>query len=66
MLTDLIRMVQGDLSRPMRQKIACLITMDAHSRDIIKKLINKQVKEKDNFEWQSQMKPYWEQNLNDY
>ena len=54
------------MSKPMRQKIACLITMDAHSRDIIKKLINKQVKEKDNFEWQSQMKPYWEQNLNDY
>jgi dynein heavy chain len=35
LLDDLIRMVQGDLSKPMRQKIGCLITMDAHSRDII-------------------------------
>jgi dynein heavy chain len=35
LLSDLIKMVQGDLSRPMRQKIGCMITMDAHSRDII-------------------------------
>ena len=34
-LKGLIMMAQGDLSRPMRQKIMCLITMDAHSRDII-------------------------------
>ena len=49
LLTDLIKMVQGDLSRPMRQKIACLITMDAHSRDIIAKLINLGVTEVDHF-----------------
>ena len=49
LLTDLIKMVQGDLSRPMRQKIACMITMDAHSRDIIAKLINLGVKEVDHF-----------------
>ena len=66
LLHELIKMVQGDLTKPMRQKIACMITMDAHSRDIIAKLINKGVKEQDHFEWQSQMKPYWEQQLNDY
>lgn len=38
-LSMLIKMVQGDLDRPMRQKIMCLITIDAHSRDIIDKLI---------------------------
>lgn len=37
-LNDLIRMVQGDLSKGLRQKIMCLITMDTHSRDIIDKL----------------------------
>jgi dynein heavy chain len=31
-------MVQGDLDKPLRQKIMCLITIDAHSRDIIEKL----------------------------
>jgi len=42
-LTNLIKMVQGDLDRPLRQKIMCLITMDAHSRDIIEKLIRENV-----------------------
>ena len=51
LLSDLIKMVQGDLSKPMRQKISCLITMDAHSRDIIKKLINNAVTEPDHFHW---------------
>ena len=44
LLSDLIKMVQGDLSRPMRQKIGCMITMDAHSRDIIMKLRDEGVK----------------------
>jgi len=35
LLSDLIKLVQGDLSKPLRQKIMCMITMDAHSRDII-------------------------------
>lgn len=38
LLTDLIKMVQGELTPSMRQKIMCMITMDAHSRDIIEKL----------------------------
>jgi len=31
-------LAQGDLTKPMRQKVMCLITMDAHSRDIIMQL----------------------------
>jgi dynein heavy chain len=38
-LKGLIMMVQGDLTKPVRQKIMCLITMDAHSRDIIDKMV---------------------------
>jgi dynein heavy chain len=34
-LKALILMVQGDLTKSVRQKIMCLITMDSHSRDII-------------------------------
>lgn len=37
-LTELIKMVQGDLSKGLRQKIMCLITLDTHSRDIVEKL----------------------------
>ncbi len=58
-LTDLIKMVQGDLSKSMRQKIMCLITLDTHSRDIVEKLDIENVKKADAFQWQSQLKFYW-------
>ena len=44
----------------------CLITMDAHSRDIIEKLINEGVTEVDEFQWQSQLKVYWDPYIGDY
>lgn len=59
-LTDLIKMVQGDLSKPMRQKIMCLITINTHSRDVIDKLIAENVRKSDEFQWQSQLKFYWD------
>ena len=59
-LTNLIKLVQGDLDKPLRQKIMCLITMDTHSRDIIEKLDVEGVKEPDEFQWQSQLKAYWD------
>lgn len=48
-LTDLIKMVQGDLDKAVRQKIMCMITMDAHSRDIIDKLVVEKVTQSDEF-----------------
>jgi len=42
-------MVQGDLTKPMRQKIGCMITMDAHSRDIIEKLYLEKVYNSEEF-----------------
>lgn len=42
-------MVQGDLSVGMRQKIMCMITMDAHSRDIIERLHDQNVTSADEF-----------------
>jgi dynein heavy chain len=35
LLTGLIKMVQGELTKEDRQKIMCLITLDTHTRDII-------------------------------
>jgi dynein heavy chain len=42
-------MVQGDLDRPLRQKIMCMITLDTHSRDIMDKLIVENVRKADEF-----------------
>jgi dynein heavy chain len=62
MLTGLIKMVQGELTKEDRQKIMCLITLDTHTRDIIEKLDNENVKKADAFQWQSQLKFYWADN----
>jgi dynein heavy chain len=66
LLSDLVKMVQGDLSRPMRMKLMCMITMDAHSRDIIWKLFDEKVGNSEEFQWQSQLKVYWDDNKNDF
>ena len=59
-LTDLIKMVRSDLDGPVRTKVMCLITMDTHSRDILDKLIRENVTRPDEFQWQSQLKAYWD------
>jgi dynein heavy chain len=64
-LTNMIKLVQGSLSKPMRMKCMCLITMDTHSRDIIGKLVNEDVKKYDEFQWQSQLKAAWDTGKND-
>lgn len=50
-LNYLIMLVQGQLTKPVRQKVMCLITMDAHSRDIIEQLVKEGVKKQDEFQW---------------
>lgn len=52
-LIGLIKLVQGDLDRPLRMKIMCMITLDTHSRDIMEKLIVENVRKNDEFQWQS-------------
>lgn len=65
-LQALIMMVQGDLSKPVRQKIMCLITMDAHSRDIIDKMVQLNVTRQDDFNWQTQLKGVFDSGVNDF
>jgi dynein heavy chain len=66
LLSDLIKLVQSDLTRPMRQKIGCMITMDAHSRDIILQLHDENVPSADEFQWQSQLKVYYLDDKKDF
>lgn len=49
MLTALIKIVQGKIDSPFRQKVMCLITMDTHSRDIIDKLYVEKVRAAEEF-----------------
>jgi len=52
-LSGLIVMAQSDISKPIRMKVMCLITMDAHSRDIIEQLHREGVSRSDEFQWQT-------------
>jgi dynein heavy chain len=66
-LTNLIKMVMdASMSKALRTKVMCMITMDAHSRDILQILRDENVKKPDHFKWQSQMKAYYEDDVKDF
>ena len=58
-LTELIDLVRTNLTKAERMKIMCLITLDAHSRDICQNLLEGNVTVVTQFEWQSQLRFEW-------
>ena len=59
-LQDLIKLTRTKISKADRRRVMNMITMDAHSRDVVHKLIADDVKEKRAFQWQSQLKQRYE------
>jgi len=55
-LNDLIQLTQTDLSREDRTRVMVMITMDSHSRDVINKLLRENALDKNDFQWQSQLR----------
>jgi len=55
-LNDLVKLTQSDLSKGDRTRVMVCITMDAHARDIVEKMIRSNVNTVDSFMWQSQLK----------
>lgn len=64
-LNNLIKLVQGDLDKKLRQKIMNLITIDVHARDIVERLIVENVSNSQAFLWQSQLRQRWDENEKD-
>jgi len=64
-LTSLIELVRTDLTRGERMKVMCLITLDAHSRDIVENIIRENVEDLNAFQWQSQLRFRWDPNESD-
>ncbi|KAF4030914.1 Dynein heavy chain C-terminal domain [Phytophthora infestans] len=60
-LEQLINLVLGNLSSPDRCKIIALITLDVHSRDVVKKLVDEKVEGPLSFMWQQQLRFIWRQ-----
>jgi len=59
-LQDLIKLTRTKISKADRRRVMNMITMDAHSRDVVHKLIMDDVNEKRAFQWQSQLKQRYE------
>jgi dynein heavy chain, axonemal len=58
-LADLIAMTSLSLSKDDRQRLMCMITMDAHNRDIIDTMVKEKVSKTSDFAWQSKMRAYF-------
>eukprot|EP00798_Chlamydomonas_sp_ICE-L_P023007 gene23007-30199_t len=65
-LTKLIEVTtRGDLKKESRQKVMNMITIDAHSRDIIAQNVEAGADKVDSFQWVAQLRSYWDTSVND-
>ncbi|XP_030273772.1 dynein heavy chain 6, axonemal isoform X2 [Sparus aurata] len=62
-LNALAVLVRGRLPTLHRNIIASLITVDVHARDIVTDLVSQKVDTRSNFEWQKQLRYYWDPHL---
>eukprot|EP00071_Canis_lupus_P026518 XP_022260075.1 dynein heavy chain 6, axonemal [Canis lupus familiaris] len=63
LLNALAVIVRGSLPKLHRNIITALITIDVHARDIVTELVQAKVEEVDSFDWQRQLRYYWDIDL---
>ncbi|XP_036364895.1 dynein heavy chain 6, axonemal-like [Octopus sinensis] len=59
-LNQLAALVSGKLSKLNRATVCALITTKVNARDIISELVKKQVDSIESFDWQKQLRYYWD------
>ncbi|GAB1605440.1 dynein axonemal heavy chain 6 isoform X2 [Argonauta hians] len=59
-LNQLAELVSGDLDKLSRSTLCALITIDVHARDIVSNLIENEIENCQSFEWQKQLRYYWD------
>ena len=64
-LTDLIQVTRTDLKKPDRQKVMNMITIDAHSRDMIEQIADSGSDDVESFQWVCQLRTYWDKSVDD-
>jgi len=62
-LGELVAIVRGSLTNIARLILSALIVIEVHACDVVAKLINENVKGVNDFEWISQLRYYWEEDL---
>ena len=58
-LQKLIAKIRGQLTKLERMVIVALVTTDVHARDILEELLEREVKDVNDFLWQQQLRYYW-------
>ena len=65
MLNKFSEAIRGTLTKIQRLKVVALVTIEVHARDIIDKLIKAGCSDQYAFEWLSQLRFYWEKDIDD-
>ncbi|XP_074478915.1 dynein axonemal heavy chain 2 [Sebastes fasciatus] len=65
MLQCYSEIIRGNLSKVLRLKIVALVTVEVHARDVIDKLAKASFCDVNAFEWLSQLRLYWEKDVDD-
>ncbi|GAX77074.1 hypothetical protein CEUSTIGMA_g4520.t1 [Chlamydomonas eustigma] len=61
-LMKVVDAVRGELTSLQRATLGALVVMDVHSRDVVTQLVADQVASSSDFEWQAQLRTYWDVN----
>ncbi|XP_050426983.1 dynein axonemal heavy chain 10-like [Adelges cooleyi] len=62
-LDELVLRVRGDLSKNDRKKFNTILIVDVHARDIIENFVRDGIMESQEFDWESQLRFYWKNEL---
>ncbi|XP_069776188.1 dynein axonemal heavy chain 2 isoform X2 [Narcine bancroftii] len=57
--------IRGNLTKIMRLKVVALVTVEVHARDVIDKLYKMNILDVTAFDWLSQLRLYWDKDLDD-
>ncbi len=62
-LNKLAAIVRGELTKLGRAVMGALITLDVHARDMVSAMVTASVDSVGHFEWQKQLRYYWDLDL---
>ncbi|KAM8972622.1 dynein axonemal heavy chain 2 [Pelodytes ibericus] len=57
--------IRGNLTKILRLKLVALVTVEVHARDVIDKMLKSGCMDVASFEWLSQLRLYWDKDLDD-